>query len=226
MNNTTQRQFSFEYIQREIKNVLKNDPDMDEQLMFLAVMKEMTRHKSKWEKQSLTFIQNHYFPFEEIKEIRHSMNFREPYEVYCELLRVYYLLSTSHGNKIFYQMINWFPSKNKLHVFLHWPNDFVLSLFYPKIIGENIYFEDISTGRKYHIIDRDDLLLTNIEETDSPFLSLLLPTDRRFLTDIILPCEKFNPVDFASIDNLSKNNREDYLFQWYRENLRQSCLTS
>lgn len=221
-----QEQFPFDYIQREIKTVLKREPDIDEQLVFLAVMKELTRYKSNWEKQSVTFIQNYYFPLKEIQDIKYSLDFHEPYEVYCELIRVYYLLSNHHGNKIFHQILNWFPTKNKLHVFLDWPNDFVLSLFYPKIIKENIYFEDIKTKRKYPVADRDDLLLTSIKETYSPFLSLLLPTDRKFFTDMILPCEKFEPISLTSIDHLSEDNWEDYLLQWYRENLYRSCLSS
>ncbi|MCF1585295.1 hypothetical protein LQF61_02290 [Tetragenococcus koreensis] len=224
--NSKRPQFNFDYIQQEIIDVLEHDPNIDEHLMFLATIKEMLRYEDDWARQSPKFIGDYYFPLEEVEEIRHCENFREPYEVYCELIRVYYLLTNQHGKKIFHKMLNWFPAKNKKYVFLNWPNDFALSLFYPEIVKSNIYFEDVKTKQKFHIVDRDDLLLTSIKETRSPFLSLLVPTDKKFITDMILPCENFDPISLDSADNLSKRNWESYLLHWYRENLRRSCLPS
>ncbi|MDN6639703.1 MAG: hypothetical protein L0L10_02880 [Tetragenococcus sp.] len=224
--NSKHPQFHFDYVQQEIKDVLEHDPSLDEHLMFLATIKEILRYEDNWAKRSPKFIEAYYYPLKEIKDIRHCENFREPYEVYCELIRVYYLLTNPHGKRLFHKMLNWFPAKNKKHVFQNWPSDFALSLFYPKVVKDNVYFEDIKTRQKFHVADRDDLLLTSIKELQLPFLSLLVPIDKKFITDMILPCENFDQISPDLADNLSKSGWEDYLLHWYRENLRKSCLPS
>jgi len=223
-----QQQISFAAIQEEIKKVLETDPDMNEYVMFLAVMKVMLEYTSKddWGEMSLSFIQNHYFDFEKVKDIKHRLEFRQPYKLYCELMRVYYLLADSKGKMIFHKMLNWFPVDNKKKIIQTWPNTFILSCFRPIITQENIYFEDIRTKKRYNIADRDNIILSIVKETHLPFLSLIVPSGEKFLTDMFLLCENFDLINPNSIAHLTKSRWEEYLLDWYRNNLLKNCLST
>jgi len=213
-----------DYVRCQIKNVLENDPYMDEYLMFSSVMKVVPEYLSsgKWSEKTLDFTKKYYYPPNELEKLQNISEFSQPYKEYCELVHNYYLLTEDKGKKIFQEMLNWFSPENEKETIATWPNNFVVSLFRPIELDNTIYFEDIRTKEKYQMLIREDLEGDQIESVHSPFLSLLVPSDKEYMADTILKCEDFDLIDPNTTKNLSKKDWEKYIFYWYRMNLLKS----
>lgn len=209
------------YVRRQIKNVLENDPDMDEYSMFLSAMKIVPEYLSsgKWSEKTLDFTKKYYYPPNEVEKLQNISEFHQPYKKYCELVHNYYLLTEDKGRKIFQKMLKWFPSESEKDTIVTWPNSFVVSLFRPIKLDSTIYFEDIRTKEKYQMMTREDVVGDKIKTVRSPFLSLLVPSDKEYVTDTVLECENFDLIDPDATKNLSKQDWEKYILYWYRTNL-------
>lgn len=69
---------------------------------------------------------------------------------------------------------------------------------------------------------REDIVGNKIKTLRSPFLSLLIPSDKEYMTDTVLECESFDLINPNITKNLSKKVWEEYIFYWYRSNLLKS----
>jgi len=214
-------------IGRRLKEKMDSYPDMDKYVMFLAVMKVLIEYaeNGNWAKKAPDFVKKYYFPQKQIEEVQQISAFRYSYQDYCELTRDYYLLTETTGKKIFQKMLDWFPSEREKNRIATWPASFVISLFRPIELENKIYFEDIRTKERYKATLLDDALINKIKTFRAPFLSLLVPSDKGYLTDIILECENFDLINPTKTKNLSKKDWGEYVFRWYRTNLLKS-LTS
>ncbi|AYW48409.1 hypothetical protein C7K38_08550 [Tetragenococcus osmophilus] len=211
-------------ISRQLKDKLESYPNMDRYVMFLAVMKVLIEYvdNGNWAEKAPSFVKKYYFPRNKIEEVRQISAFRYSYQDYCELTRDYYLLTEITGKKIFQKILNWFPSEKEKSTIVTWPTSFLVSLFRPIESENNIYFEDIRTKEKHKVMLLDDALINKVKTFRAPFLSLLVPSDKGYVTDIILECENFELINPIKTKNLSKKDWGEYIFRWYRTNLLRS----
>ncbi|GAA3019687.1 hypothetical protein [Tetragenococcus solitarius] len=226
LEETKENQF-LDYVRRQIKNVLENDPDMDDSLMFFSVMKVVPEYLSsgKWSKKTLDFTRKYYYPPNKIEKLHQISEFSEPYKKYCELVHNYYLLTQEEGKKIFQKMLDWFPAKKEKNTIASWSDSFVVSLFHRVELQDSVYFEDIRTKERYKATLLDEIFIHQIETLYSPFLALLVPSDKGYITDTILECENFDLIDPTKTKDLSKKEWEEYVFHWYRTNLLKSVTS-
>lgn len=219
-----QQDYFLEDIRYQIKDKLENDPRTDNDLMFLAIMKIVPKmvDNMDWNEKILDFTKKYEASINEVEELQQSSELLDSYQMYCYLICTYYLLTEEKGKKIFEQLLAWFPSKKGKETIATWPATFIASLFRLIELEGNIYFEDIRTQKRYKMILCDEEIINEIKSFRSPLLSLLVPTDKGYVTDMILETETFSLIDPAATKNLSKKDWEEHLFHWYKDNLLKS----
>ncbi|MCF1586108.1 hypothetical protein LQF61_02100 [Tetragenococcus koreensis] len=219
-----QQDYFLEDIRDQIKDKLENDARTDNDLMFLAVMKIVPKmvDNMDWNEKILDFTKKYEASLNEIEKLQPSSELLDSYQMYCYLICTYYLLTEEKGKKIFEQLLVWFPSKKGKETIATWPTTFIASLFRPIELEGVIYFEDIRTKERYKMILCDEEIINEIKSFRSPFLSLLVPSNKEYVTDTILETETFSLIDPAATKNLSKKDWEEHVFHWYKDNLLKS----
>lgn len=176
-------------------------------------------HIEEMKPQVTQFMDNYYLDFYDLDEIMEHPQLKDAFDSYLHIVQYYYLLTTTSGQKEFKKIVQWLPTESEQETLLSWPDTYIISLFYPIVNNDNIYFQDLKDQATYEVHVEDRELIYAVQEKQSLFLALLLPTDDKYILSPLAECKNFdNPEEILSQD-VPKIEWESELFYWYRANL-------
>lgn len=212
---------ALDLIFNEIKGIIDDDATVNNYQFFLTTIAELLEHvkNTPWPDKASDFIQEFYYPYDEISAVNRYMLFREPYRMYCKMTRAYYVLTNPLGKKVFQQLLEWYPFAEGKQILSTWPDNYLISQFRPTKLENRVYFEDIRTQKKYPIMVDEKDQENFFSNLPSLFITMLVPAKDGYILDILLANEPFDLISSTIIEQMDKQQWEEYLMHWFRKNL-------